>query len=176
MLRRYFKQRHLLAELLILAALIGWALFFIIQWPQIPELLPTHFGLSGQPDAWGDKESLLTPLLIGLALYLLLSVVELFPQIWNFPVSVTERNRGRLIEITLELFVGMKFLMVMSFGLISYWTITVQELPVWWLPAFMALLFGWLGLSIWRMIRYARSLGDQDAESAAAKGDGNDGA
>lgn len=28
MLRRYFKQRHLLAELLILAALIGWALFF----------------------------------------------------------------------------------------------------------------------------------------------------
>jgi uncharacterized membrane protein len=45
--------KHLL---MVFIALIpfGWLMY---AWPQIPEIVPTHFGTNG-PDAWGSKSSL----------------------------------------------------------------------------------------------------------------------
>ena len=34
------------------AALLAGA---AVSWPALPDVIPTHFGLTGEPDAWGEK-------------------------------------------------------------------------------------------------------------------------
>ena len=150
----HFHKRHLLLELLTFVALLSFILFFTLQWQTISEPLPSHFGFSGQPNAWGDKSSLLVSLIIGMAIYILLSVIELFPRIWNFPVQLTEQNREKLVAIALDMFILLKLVIVLAFGMINYWTITAHALPVWFLPLFLFILFGGVAFFIWKMVRY----------------------
>ena len=150
----HFHKRHLLLELLTFVALLSFILFFARQWQTISEPLPSHFGFSGQPNAWGDKSSLLVSLIIGMAIYILLSVIELFPRIWNFPVQLTEQNREKLVAIALDMFILLKLVIVLAFGMINYWTITAHALPVWFLPLFLFILFGGVAFFIWKMVHY----------------------
>ena len=150
----HFHKRHLLLELLTFVALLSFILFFALQWQTISEPLPSHFGFSGQPNSWGDKSSLLVSLIIGMAIYIMISVIELFPRIWNFPVQLTEQNREKLITIALDSFILLKLVIVLAFGMINYWTITAHALPVWFLPLFLVILFGGVAFFIWKMVRY----------------------
>ena len=118
MVLTHFKRRHLILELLTLVALISFALFLAFQWQTIIEPLPTHFGFDGQPDAWGDKSSLLVSLVIVVVIYILLLVVEFFPRIWNFPVAVNEQNRENLTTMALDMFVLLKLVIVVAFCLL----------------------------------------------------------
>ncbi len=58
-----------LAVLLGLGALLGAALYVIFCWNTIPEEIATHFNAVGEIDATGQKWFLLTPLIVGWALY-----------------------------------------------------------------------------------------------------------
>ena len=91
MVLTHFKRRHLILELLTLVALISFALFLAFQWQTIIEPLPTHFGFDGQPDAWGDKSSLLVSLVIVVVIYILLLVVEFFPAFGIFLLLLMSR-------------------------------------------------------------------------------------
>lgn len=57
--------------ILILCIPIGYAAYLL---PELPEQIPTHFGLNGQPDAWGTKYSIfLAPsILCGVGFFLFL--------------------------------------------------------------------------------------------------------
>ena len=160
----HFHKRHLLMELFILAALVYFFIFFFIRWPLIEGTIPTHFNFSGQPDAWGDKSSLLVVLIISLVIYLLITAVELFPRLWNFPVALTDNNRQTLVAMSLDLLIMIKLLVVLVFALIAYWSITIQQMPVWFLPLFLVLLFGVIGLSLGRMVRYSSRLKTAQSE------------
>lgn len=52
--------------------LLGCAAYLGLSWEDIPERFPTHWGASGQPDAWSDRSfgSVMLPLFIGLALWM----------------------------------------------------------------------------------------------------------
>ena len=165
MVLTHFKRRHLILELLTLVALISFALFLAFQWQTIIEPLPTHFGFDGQPDAWGDKSSLLVSLVIVVVIYILLLVVEFFPRIWNFPVAVNEQNRENLTTMALDMFVLLKLVIVVAFGLIDYWTITARALPIWFLPLFLVILFGGVGFFVWRMVHYNSQLAKNNYDS-----------
>ena len=46
---------RLLLAILILLLPFGYAMYL---WPDLPEQIPTHFGIEGKPDAWGGKGSI----------------------------------------------------------------------------------------------------------------------
>jgi uncharacterized membrane protein len=61
-------------------------------YPTLPDIVPTHFDLYGNPDKWGGKESLIVfPVLI-LGIYVLLTIVSLFPHKFNYLYPITEKN------------------------------------------------------------------------------------
>ena len=37
---------------------IGVGIYLAVMYQKIPDVIPTHFGLWGQPDSWGSKTSL----------------------------------------------------------------------------------------------------------------------
>lgn len=61
---------------------------------QIPANIPTHFGPSGQPDAWSAKSvwTVYGPLLIGLGIYLSITLI-------NILVIIRPKNPAKILNI-----------------------------------------------------------------------------
>lgn len=67
-------------------------MLLVIMWSYMPDQIPKHFGFNGQPDAWGDKETLFFLPVVSSLVYLLLSIVSKYPHSFNSPVEITEKN------------------------------------------------------------------------------------
>lgn len=96
---------------------VGLALLVVLVWityralygpDPLPQRIPTHFGANGQPNAWGPPGSLWLLPIVGAALYMIISVVSLFPASFNFPVRSTAANRPRLEALTLQMMAWVK--------------------------------------------------------------------
>jgi len=149
----HFTRFHLILELLGLIMMIFLVIFFFLKWSAVSGPVPTHFNAAGQVDAWGDKNSLLGLFATAFGLYITLSVVELFPNVWNMPVKVTEENRGRLINISLYMLIFLKLIVLLLFFVLLFFSMSVLPLPVWLLPLYLIILFGTVALFIVRLIR-----------------------
>lgn len=135
-------------------------IFMVIQtWKILPESLPTHFGPSGTPDAWGSKESILLLPGLSLVLYLLLTVLSRYPHIYNYPCRITEENapvQYRMARIFMRV---LKLEIIAMFTYIEWATIQVAlgkagGLGVWFLPASIIPIFGTIGVYLYLSIKY----------------------
>lgn len=77
------------AVLAIVVLVLTWALL-IWAWPMLPERIPTHFGISGQPDGWSDKNfwSVFIPVLLPTILGAVFLWLYRSNQSFNIPSSV----------------------------------------------------------------------------------------
>jgi hypothetical protein len=90
-------------EALALAALalqIGAVWFF---WSRLPAQVPKNYGFGGRPDDYGDKSLMVVFLAIAIFLYGLLTILSFFPQGFNYPVAVTDKNRDKLQAMAVDL-------------------------------------------------------------------------
>lgn len=83
---------EIITEVIAVLGLLAHAFFLFYYWPALPDVIPTHFGFSGEADAWGSKSSLVFLLAVNIGLYLMMTVANLFPHIFNFVVEITEKN------------------------------------------------------------------------------------
>jgi uncharacterized membrane protein len=100
-------------KILALIATAGVLLLLLavpFAWQQLPERIPTHFGFSGEPDAWGGKGTLVILPIVGLTLYVSMMALARVPHIYNYPVTITEDNAeaqyrlGRKLLLTVNAF------------------------------------------------------------------------
>ena len=61
-------------EALSLLAFIGLALLVVTNWPSLPDRVPMHFGITGQPDRYGRRWSFLIMPVVAVALYVTMSL------------------------------------------------------------------------------------------------------
>jgi uncharacterized membrane protein len=74
--------------------LLAWITYRALYGPDtLPKRIPTHFGANGQLNGWGPPGSLWLLPIVGVGLYLLISIVSLFSASFNFPVRSTPANR-----------------------------------------------------------------------------------
>jgi uncharacterized membrane protein len=136
----------------------------------LPALIPTHFGIDGQPNAWGPQGALWLLPAIGVAVYLLISAVSLFPASFNYPVRVTPANRPRLQALSLLM---MSWIKLELAGLFLYIQGSIIQsvrsgkmaLGPFIVPIFIAAVFATIGIFIAAIIRAA-----QQAPSPRIKG------
>jgi hypothetical protein len=104
---------------LTLSAAVGLGLFLattVWLWPQLPDVVPVHFGLNGRPDAWGERGLLLLLPVFGIGTYALLSAVLRMPvAIYNFPWPVTPQNRERQLVLARRLVLAFREYAVLLF-------------------------------------------------------------
>ena len=86
------KNYYIIVEICCLICIIGTLLFLIINWNSIPDEVPGHYNAVGEIDGVTGKYSLIILLMINWVMYIGMSVIERFPQIWNTGVKVTEEN------------------------------------------------------------------------------------
>ena len=74
---------------IILIAMTVWGYF------ALPAVIPTHYGFSGAPNAYGGKGSLLTLPIVSICLAVLLTVLSRYPRRYNYSWPITPENAPR---------------------------------------------------------------------------------
>lgn len=150
-MRRYLLDR--LMNWLSLLLLLGTTVFLVVSWPHIPAEVPMHFNALGEIDRWGGKGGLLVLPVIGWAVYVLMTVVEHFPSLWNTGVQITVENRARVYRLLGHLLSTLKLLTTAMFAGLTLWCPLARPLPGWFLPVVLVVLFGDMIYWLVRVIR-----------------------
>lgn len=125
---------------------IGGIILLVIMWTlsafnyyQSPDIVPIHFNLSGQPDAYGGKATLLFLPIIPTAIYLGLTQLNKYPHIYNYLTKITGENAKRQYIIATRMIRILKFSIVMIFVIDIFSTLlmtlgVVDGLGAWSFP------------------------------------------
>lgn len=116
---------ELALEIAALAGILCTFLAILQSWGNLPETIPIHFGISGQPDNWGSKPILWLLPTMGTCIYLVLTLSPLLPQLLESPFPITEDQGDRLLGLVRELFGWMKVQIIWLFFLINWQMIQV---------------------------------------------------
>lgn len=143
------------AEILAVLGILFSAFVLLQAWSDLPDRVPRHFGVSGEPDAWGSKWWLVGPLITMWFLYGLLTIINRYPHIFNYPVRITEENAARQYRLARSLLSWLKAELVWVFTYIIWAGIRVAQgkamgLGIVFLPLFLLTIFGTLGIYFWR--------------------------
>lgn len=135
-----------LAESAAALGVIFFAGTLISYWTELPDEIPIHFGLSGQPDALGSKTTLLILPIITALVYVGLSILRKFPHVYNYPIEITADNAPRQYSLARTLIACLKAEVVWLFAYICWKTCRVAigeetGLGGWFLPVIL-ILFG----------------------------------
>lgn len=84
-------------EIIFLVVLITVWTLLITYWHQAPDIIPTHFGIDGQPNDWGSKSGILIPCGITSLTGLVLMITAYFPHKVNIPVTVSSPRQWPLV-------------------------------------------------------------------------------
>jgi uncharacterized membrane protein len=118
----------------------------LIYLKNLPETIPVHFNAAGQPDDYGSLSSLWFLPLTGAFMYLMFTILEGFPQIYNYPVQITPENAVIQYRLATRLIRILKTVILFTFSIISFQTIKTATggaagLGKAFLPVFLMLTF-----------------------------------
>jgi uncharacterized membrane protein len=119
----------------------------LIWYNKLPETIPVHFNAAGEPDGYGGRATLWILPVTGFFMWLLLTVIEAFPQIYNFPVKITPENIVTQYRMATRLIRILKAVILIIFSFISFQTIKTATggasgLGKAFLPVFLLITFG----------------------------------
>lgn len=108
---------------------------------------PVHFGITGEPDAWGSSTAMFLLPILGTIFYLLLTILRRMPHKFNYPVPLSERNVQRQVRLALLTLAWVKLELVWSFTYIHARSIDVAAglsagLGSFFLPLFLGIIVG----------------------------------
>jgi uncharacterized membrane protein len=92
---------------------------------KIPEIIPTHYNISGVPDDYGSAGTLWLLPITGLVIYIVITVLESYPYIYNYPVKITPQNAYRQYTMATRLMRFLKTVVLIMFSFLTYQTIEV---------------------------------------------------
>ncbi|GMA29356.1 DUF1648 domain-containing protein [Arenivirga flava] len=82
-----------------MALMIAGVAAGLVALPFLPEEIPTHFGFTGEADAWGSKWSLLGMLALWAVMQIGMDALSRHPRLINFPGPLTSANAQRLYRV-----------------------------------------------------------------------------
>ncbi len=140
-------------NLICLMALSAIILYFLLYWTGIPDSVPGHYNALGEADRWSGKGELLLLPILGWILFIGMTVIGRFPQVWNTGVAVTGENRVRVYGILRNMLATVKLITVFTFVCLSVNSLAAKDLPFWFLPLFLVLMFGSILFFVVKLVR-----------------------
>ena len=112
---RYTKllARLEIVGLILLAAIFIYTAF---RYPMLPDEVPTHYGVTGEADAWGGKGHLWFVPFVAAIVYGLVTLAAFFPNAWNYPAKIDEDKLEIAENNVRQLLMYMKILITCMFG------------------------------------------------------------
>jgi uncharacterized membrane protein len=140
-----------------LLTLYGTGIFFF---PKLPEIIPTHFNGSGQPDGFGSKFYFWILPGLGLFVYALLTLINLIPHQFNYLVKITPENALKQYTMGTRFIRYLKMVIIWMFFYINLSIIqSINQEParlgLWFMPVFMAFIF--IPMIVYFILSYKKS-------------------
>ncbi len=95
-------------------------LFVLSNYADIPEKIPVHYsGLKA--DAYGHKSSIFIILGLVTLLYIGISILERFPHLYNYPVTITKQNIVKMYTLGTRMLRAIKIVttLILGFGIFN---------------------------------------------------------
>lgn len=109
-------------EVVVLLVLIGFWVYMILHYNQLPDIIPTHFGAGGKPDGYGGKWTIITLPIVGTLLYAGLTIVSRYPHKFNYTATITEANAEKQYSLMVRMIRVMKIMVLLVFFVLDYQT------------------------------------------------------
>jgi signal transduction histidine kinase len=81
-----------LVEILAAIALIILIVITLIHYSELPDKVPVHFNISGEPDSYAGKMGIWILSIVGTVLYIGLTILNRFPHAFNYTAKITMEN------------------------------------------------------------------------------------
>ena len=136
------KDRFDLAiEVSSLILLVFFWCFCFLTYKDMPDTIPTHFDAFGKADAYGSKNHIWGLPIVSSIIYIGISILNNFPHIFNYPLTITEENAEKQYRWATKLLRILKIVIVIIFFMIAYSSSNYQNLGASFLPFIFALIF-----------------------------------
>lgn len=126
-------------------AIAGWMsglAVVLASWSDLPERLPMHFDMAGQPNRWGPRGELFVLPTISFVLLVSMAALSRFPHIYNYLVVITEQNAPRQYRLAVRLIQSLNILLQALFAVIVWIVIRASQgllhPGVWLVPVLVA--------------------------------------
>ena len=113
-----------LLEIVGTAAVIAAAAEIATRWSALPAKIPIHFGIDGQANGWGERNSLLVLLASTIVMFVLLTIAEKYQRLVNIPVKV-DRQAPEVKRLIRSLAIVIKAVLSAGFFWITHTTIAI---------------------------------------------------
>jgi uncharacterized membrane protein len=128
-------------EILPLGATLFGIAYFATHWTVLPDVVPIHFGLMGQPDGWAPKAVALILPAVAIFLYVMLRIGESSNR-FNLPWQITDSNREQMLELCRRLMFVMRtqtsiLIAYLQYAMVETAMHRMDGLGVWFAPAFI---------------------------------------
>jgi len=117
-------------------------IYILMNWSGMPDKIPGHYDALGNVTSWSSKGTVWFMPLIMLAMFILLTVVGMFPSLWNTGVKITDENRDRVYALLKGMLDTIKLTICLTFTVISLAMARASMLPVWFLAVTLVLILG----------------------------------
>ena len=115
-----------------------WALP-LINYFDLPEIIPIHFNGAGKANGFGNKTHIFVLPIISTLLFIGLTILNKHPHIFNYPSQITKENAVHQYTNATRMMRVLKLVIVLLFGLIVFRKIQIinghaDGLGTWFLP------------------------------------------
>ena len=105
-----------------LLLLLGLAFF---SYGQLPEQIPTHYNINGNPDGLGSKTALWVLPMVGFGLYIIMTLINRRPEGFNYLVKITPENAAVQYSMATRVIRFMKAFVMLLFAFLVWRTISI---------------------------------------------------
>ena len=106
---------EVIVQVLAMLGILYVTFLMIFRYGDLPESIPIHYNILGEADDWGNKSSLLIVYVVILVMYIGLTLLERFPQLYNYPITLTEENIKKQYHLARSLLTILKLAVVTIF-------------------------------------------------------------
>ena len=110
-------KMEIICEVLAAVGLILTLVLIFSKYAALPDVIPSHFGASGIPDGWSNKNSILFFAGIMILVYIVTSLARYFPKMVNLNVTITKENAVPVLAV---IFAGLSLIKLICVGMFYY--------------------------------------------------------
>lgn len=114
-------------EIIGIVMLVGLLIYTAFRYPMVPDEIPTHYGSTGEADAWGSKTRLWTIPAVSFLVYGLVTLASFFPNAWNYPAKIPVEKLPRAENKVRQMLACMKVLITGLFIYLQFEMLSLSE-------------------------------------------------
>lgn len=106
--------------------IISWV-YAAVQYPKLPVVIPTHYNLNGVVDGYGPKSTTWILPAVGTGITLLLTFLNRYPHVFNYPVQITKNNAEYIYTKATKMIRYLKLAILLIFFIIDINSIRLAQ-------------------------------------------------